>query len=312
MRVLVTGGAGFIGSPVADAVPAGGDVIEIVDNLTGAAQYVRPDAPIHRIGIDDPQLADVLERFKPAAVIHLAAQIDVRRSVADPAADAATNVLGTIKLARLCRSFGVEQTIFASSGAVYGGSASLPYRETTPTDPESPYGAAKRSAELYLGCVAAPMRVASLRFANVYGPRQSPGGEAGVVSIFGSNLLRGKRPIVFGDGMQTRDFVYVEDVVRAILSSLDRAVSGTYNIGSNTETAIGSLLSLSAQLLGTSIEPTFAPRRVGEPLRACLDSTLAGAHLGWAARVPLRIGIARTIEWLRGWPRGNAGGKIPA
>src|SRR5574337_541060 len=236
MKVLVTGGAGFIGSHVVDRLLAVGHAVAVVDDLsTGRKEFVNPGATLHVADVRSPELAKVFESERPEAVIHLAAQMDVRRSVEDPALDAAINVGGTLNLLFGCRHRKVARVVYASTGgAVYGDTATLPTPEDHPTRPASPYGISKLVGEHYLRCWEAlyGVRGIALRYANVYGPRQNPLGEAGVVAIFAHRLLAGEPITINGDGEQTRDYVYVEDVVEAALRALERPdASGAVNIG---------------------------------------------------------------------------------
>lgn len=302
---LVTGGAGFIGSNLVDALVARGDRVTVVDdlstgrreNLTGA---LAAGAALHRLDVvDGAALAELLRAVRPDVVFHLAAQIDVRRSVSDPAVDARINVEGTVNLLRAAHEAGVERVVYSSTGgAVYGETDAVPTPEGTPPRPLSPYGQSKHAAEGYCALFSTlyGLSTATLRYSNVYGPRQDPLGEGGVIAIFCGHLAAGTAPTVFGDGSQTRDYVYVEDVVRANLLAAERAPDGPVNIASGVETSVLELLDAYRGLAdGGAFEPRFEPARAGEVLRSCLDATRARSELGWEARVDLATGIRRTL-----------------
>jgi UDP-glucose 4-epimerase len=255
---------------------------------------------VHR-SITQP-LDDVFEKAKPDVVIHLAAQIDVRKSVEDPKADAESNILGALNLLAACRRHGVKRIVFSSTGgALYGETDVLPTPEDHPTVPESPYGIAKRSVELYLGFARAVhgLEPAILRFGNVYGPRQALKGEAGVVAVFTRKLLKGEQPTVFGDGAQTRDYVYVADVVDAILRALDDRLVGTYNVGTGVETGVNELYRKLARLLGHPWAAKHGPAIPGELKRSCLDASALTDATGWKPRVTLDDGLAKTVAWFK-------------
>jgi UDP-glucose 4-epimerase len=293
MRALVTGGAGFIGSHLVDALVDRGDEVSVVDDLsTGRRENLNPSAAFHEADITDrARMEQLLADDRPDAVFHLAAQVDVRRAVADPAFDASVNVAGTAVLLEAARSAGTRRFVLASTGgALYGESERVPTPEDAPLAPLSPYGASKAAAETYLELYRRlhGLPTVSLRFANVYGPRQDPRGEGGVIAIY-CHAARGDRRVrVFGDGRQTRDFVYVGDVVAALVAASGRDVGGAFNIGSGRETSILEL----AEALG--VEPSFEPARTGEVLRSCLDPRAAREALGWEARVSLAEGLERT------------------
>jgi UDP-glucose 4-epimerase len=295
MRALVTGGAGFIGSNLVDALLARGDEVSIVDDLsTGRRENLAADATFHEASITDgPRMAELLAEERPEAVFHLAAQVDVRRAVADPAFDAAVNVAGTAVMLEAARAAGTRRFVLASTGgAIYGDTDRLPTPEDVPAAPISPYGASKAAAEGYLALYARlhGLSTVALRFANVYGPRQDPLGEGGVVAIYCHAAASSRQVRVFGDGRQTRDFVYVGDVAAALLAAADREVTGAYNIGTGQETTV---LELVERL---ELEPTFEPERPGEILRSCLDASAAREALGWEARTALDDGLQRTLR----------------
>ncbi len=301
MRILVTGGAGFIGSAVAEAYVRSGHEVVVVDNLsTGRRQWVPTGAAFYRLDILDPRLDDLFSTHRFDVINHHAAQVSVARSVADPVADARTNILGSLALLGLAVRRGVRRFIFASSCAVYGEAELRPTPESAPARPLSPYGLAKRVVEDYLELYGrlAGLEWVALRYANVYGPRAKPHTEAGVVTIFASRLLRGERPTIFGDGLQTRDFVYVEDVVAANLLALDRG-QGVINIGTGRETSVLELFQTLARLTGFEGPPAFAPPRKGEVRFSCLDPARATRVLGWQARVDLPSGLVPVVESLK-------------
>ncbi len=305
MDCVVTGGAGFIGSNLVDALVARGDRVTVIDTLvTGKrenlANALQSGAKLETVDVRDAgALADVLGAARPQTVFHLAAQIDVRHSVERPADDAQTNVLGTINLLEAARDAGVRRVVNTSTGGgLYGDADVLPTPEDSPIRPLAPYGQSKLGAEGYCALYTRlhGLSTISVRYGNVYGPRQDVHGEAGVVAIFCGHLIDGTAPTVFGDGGQTRDWVDVSDVVRANLMAAESAVTGPVNIGHGQETSV---LDLMAALNDVSpgrplAEPTFVPERPGEVRRSCLDVTRAREELGWEARVGLRDGL-RTI-----------------
>ena len=303
MRVLVTGGAGFIGSHVVDRLVAAGHTVSVVDDLsTGRAENVNPQATLHTCDIRTPELPRVVAAARPQAVVHLAAQAAVPRSVEDPMFDASVNVLGTINLLDACRREGTERMVYVSTGgAAYGDTDVLPTPEEHPTRATSPYGVSKVAAEHYLECFAglASMTGLTLRLANVYGPRQRPDGEAGVVAIFGRRMLSDQPCTIYGDGEQTRDYVYVADVAEAAERALTSAASGVVNISTGRETSVNALHRQVAKALGVARPPEYAAARPGEVRRSVLANARARALLGWEPRNPLERGIDATLEWLR-------------
>jgi UDP-glucose 4-epimerase len=303
MRVLVTGGAGFIGSHVVDRLVAAGHSVAVVDDLsTGLAANVNPGATLHTCDIRTPELPRIVESTRPQAVVHLAAQAAVPRSVEDPLFDASVNVLGSINLLESCRRVGTERVVYISTGgAAYGDTDVLPTPEEHPTRATSPYGVSKVAAERYLECFAglASMAGLTLRLANVYGPRQRPDGEAGVVAIFARRLLAGQRCTVYGDGEQTRDYVYVADVAEAAEIALSSQATGVVNISTGRETSVNALHRQVAAAVGVAREPEYAAPRPGEVRRSVLANARARTMLGWAPRNPLERGIGATLEWMR-------------
>ncbi len=303
MKILVTGGAGFIGSHLVDRHVAKGHQVVVVDNLvSGRQELVNPAAKLYLTDIRSPRLAAVFEAERPEVVNHHAAQAEVRRSVVDPVFDASVNVLGALNLLSCCRRFGVGRVIYASTGgAVYGDTPVLPTPEDHPPRPASPYGISKLAVEHYLACWGALYGISglALRYANVYGPRQNPLGEAGVVAIFAHRLLRGEPAIINGDGRQTRDYVYVGDVVEANLRALEQPeVTGAINIGTGVETSVLGLFHRLQAVAGGG-EARHGPPKPGEQRRSALDITLAKRLLGWTPRVALDEGLRFTVEHFR-------------
>src|SRR4051812_42128328 len=309
MRALVTGGAGFIGSNLVDALVARGDQVTIVDdistgrreNLAGALER---GADLVEADIRDAAfIRDLVAHVKPEVVFHLAAQIDVRHSVADPAADARINVEGTVNVLAASHETGVRRFVNTSTGgAIYGEGQILPAPEDHPVAPLSPYGNSKFCAENYCSLFRRlhGLSTVSLRYGNVYGPRQDPLGEAGVIAIFCGKLLEGGRPTVYGNGEQTRDYDFVGDVVAANLAAAERDTPGPYNVGTGRETSVLELVDVLRELGGAaSFEPEFAPERPGEVQRIAIDPSRARAELGWVPRVELREGLERTLDSMR-------------
>ncbi len=303
MRIVVTGGAGFIGSHVVDGFIAAGHEVAIVDDLsTGHRESVNPNAAFHELDIGSSAAADLIRRLRPDVISHHAAQMDVRRSVADPIFDAKTNVLGTINLLDAARQAGTKRFLFVSSGgAVYGEQEQYPAPESHPTNPVSPYGVSKRSGELYAFFFQAEygLPFVALRYANVYGPRQDPHGEAGVVAIFSGKMLRSEPVTVNGDGLQTRDYVFVGDVARANLLALAADATGPFNIGTGVETDVNTLARLLLEASGSRSEVRNGPAKSGEQRRSVIDSRRAAELLGWRPEVPLADGLRRTVDWFR-------------
>ena len=300
MKIVLTGGAGFIGSHIVDAYIADGHEVHIVDDFsTGRDVNVNPKAVVHRFDIADSKVVELLANVKPDILNHHAAQMDVRRSVADPAFDARVNIIGFVNLLQGCLQAGVRKVIFASSGgAVYGDKEPIPANEDHPTEPLSPYGVSKRTGELYLGYYysAFGLPYVALRYANVYGPRQSSRGEAGVVAIFIDRLLSGQSPIINGDGKQTRDYVFVGDVAAANVAALRTAFIGAVNIGTAQETDVVTICESLRTRLGSRMKATHGPTKTGEQRRSCLAMGLAGQVLDWKPAVPLDQGLQRTID----------------
>lgn len=304
MRILVTGGAGFIGSHVVDAYVEAGHEVAVVDNLTtGRRENVHPKARFYEIDLEDAAALDeVFARERPDVVNHHAAQAAVPRSVEDPTYDARVNVLGMVHLLDCCVRHGVQQVIYASTGgALYGEPTTLPVPEDHPIRPKSPYGTSKYAAELYLRCYHELHKLpyVILRYANVYGPRQDPYGEAGVIAIFTCAMLSQQTPKIFGDGTQTRDFVYVADVARANLLALEIKTGSVVNIGTGVETSINELFHLLARFTGYDDAPRYEAPRPGDVYRIALDPRRAERDLGWTPQFPLEEGLQRTVESFR-------------
>lgn len=305
MDAIVTGGAGFIGSHVADALIARGDRVVVIDNLAGGRRDRLPtEAEFHQIDIRDHEaMRRVFDDVQPEAVFHLAAQADVRVSVNDPLLDGDVNVLGTVEVLECARRSGARVIFSSTGGALYGEAETIPSPESTPVAPMAPYGTSKYCGEQYIGLYNRlhGTRHVILRYGNVYGPRQDPHGEAGVVAIFFGRLAEGETPLVFGSGLQTRDYVYVGDVVAANVAALAYdGRSEAFNIGTQTETNVIDLLAAAQQVAGTSVEPEHRPARMGELDRSCLDCGLAAAELGWRPAVQLDQGLRETFAALHG------------
>ncbi len=303
MRILVTGGAGFIGSHVVDAYIAQGHEVTVVDNLsTGRRENVHPKAHFYELDIRDLGVEAVFAEGRFDVVNHHAAQMDVRRSVDDPIYDAQVNVLGTINLLENCKRHGVRSFILASTGgAVYGEQSSFPADEEHPTWPACPYGISKLACEKYVHFYGTSygMRYFILRYANVYGPRQNPFGEAGVVAIFTSRFLSGKEAVIHGDGKQTRDYVYVGDVVRANVLALRASNSDYVNIGTGIETDVNTIFAKLNRLCGAHQRELHDEPKPGEQRRSVLDISKAKAVLGWKPEVSLDDGLGLTVAWFQ-------------
>lgn len=304
MNVLVTGGAGFIGSHVVDALVQRGDTVAVVDNLSsGKKEYVNAQAEFFKVDIVDKAfLVDVFNRFRPDVVFHLAAQKSVRDSVTDPVNDLRINIEGTVNLLECAKSAGVQKMIYSSTGgAVYGDVSVLPTPEDTPCAPVSPYGTSKLAGEYYARCYAAlggPLPVI-LRYANVYGPRQDPYGEAGVVAIFVKKMLENEQPVINGDGNNTRDFVYVSDVVSANLCAMDSEKEGMYNVGTEIETSVNDIFREVKKATRSDVQEEYGPEKPGEQRRSAVLVACARKELGWEPQVALDEGIRKTVEWFQ-------------
>jgi UDP-glucose 4-epimerase len=308
MKTLVTGGAGFIGSNLVDALVARGDDVAVIDDIsTGKRENLEHalanGADLIELDVRDAEaVAAAVERVGPEVIFHLAAQIDVRKSVADPAHDSRVNVEGTINVLGAAQASGVRRLVNTSTGgAIYGEGQILPAPEDHPVAPESPYGLSKFCAENYCALFTRlhGLSTVSLRYGNVYGPRQDPLGEAGVIAIFCGKLLDGGRPQIFGDGTQTRDYVYVGDVVDANLRAADSDVTGAFNVGRGVETSVVDIVEALAAQAENGFEADHLPARPGEVQHIALDTSRTKAELGWEPQVDLDQGLARTLDSLR-------------
>jgi UDP-glucose 4-epimerase len=311
MKILITGGAGFIGSQVTDRYIADGHQVTVVDNLvTGKMENLNRRAQFYQMDIRNPEIEEIFIRERPEVVNHHAAQIDVRKSVNDPLFDAGTNILGMVNLLEKTVKHGVRRFIFASSGgAIYGDQpgGAEPATEENPLRPVSPYGVAKATGELYLHYyrVVYGLDFVALRYGNVYGPRQDPFGEAGVVAIFIEKLLSGRQPLINGDGLQTRDYVYVEDVTEANVLALNQKASGPFNIGTGVEKNVNELFWSLVKITGKPVTEIHGPAKPGEQRRSVLNCSKANDHLGWEARVSWEEGLQRTVKYFATFPRGE-------
>ncbi len=302
--VLVTGGAGFIGSHVADALVEAGHRVLVLDDLSsGRRENVNPKADLHVLGIRSREAAELIRREKVEILVHHAAQMDVRRSTEDPAFDAEVNILGTLNLLNAAVKAGTRQVIFASTGgAIYGEQEVFPASEDHPARPVSPYGVSKLAGERYLYYFHQEhgLDVACLRYANVYGERQNPHGEAGVVAIFINRLVKGEAGTINGDGLQTRDYIHVSDVVRANLAVLDHSGFHVYNVGTGVETSVVELYQELAKAVDSNLEPSFGPAMTGEQRRSSIDSgLLRGDFSQLPAMLSLTDGLGKTAEWFQ-------------
>jgi len=302
-KYLVTGGAGFIGSHIVDALVQQGHKVAVVDNLsTGFARNLNPRAQFYEMSICDSRLSEVFQREKPEVVNHQAAQMVIQRSVDDPVFDAEQNILGSLNLILNCIRFGVKKIIYASSGgAVYGEPQYLPADERHPVNPIAQYGVSKHTVEhyLHLYSVQSGLDYVVLRYSNVYGERQNPEGEAGVVAIFARQMLKGQSPTIFGPGDKTRDYTYVADVARANLLAMQRGRKGTYNIGTGVETSDREMFDILAKLSGYKGSPHYTQVRKGEIYKICLDNSKASRELGWQPQVSLREGLSQTVGYYK-------------
>jgi UDP-glucose 4-epimerase len=305
MKILVTGGAGFIGSHVVDILAAEGHQVSIVDNLWelggGRMEHVNPQAQFYKVDVRDAALTDVFEKERPEAVCHLAAQHSVKISGDDPVHDAQVNVLGLINLLQCCTRFGTRKVVFSSSGATYGTVDEMPIDENTPQRPQSPYGITKMASEYYLRFwrEAHGLDFASLRYGNVYGPRQDPTGEAGVIAIFAHAILRGEPVRIDWDGEQQKDYVYVRDVARSNLLALTCGSGEPFCIATGRGTSVNALYRGLADVIGREVEIVHAPKRPGDVYLSYFDCRKAEEQLGWKAEVDLEEGLSLTVDYFR-------------
>lgn len=305
MKILVTGGAGFIASHIVDAYIVDGHELVIMDDLsTGKKEFINPKARFYQVDIRNrEEIETIIEKEKPHVINHHAAQISVRESVADPINDAQINILGFLNLLEAGRKNGLKKIILASSGGVvYGESSIIPTPESyTPLTPQSPYGITKLASEYYLNYFYQSFKIPfiALRYGNVYGPRQNPHGEAGVVAIFTLKLLIGETPIINGDGKQTRDYVYVGDVVEANRKALISDKTGAFNIGTSEETDVEEIFNTLKRLTGSNLEAKYGPAKAGEQKRCCLDCKLAAKILNWQVKTTFEEGLHQTVEYFK-------------
>jgi UDP-glucose 4-epimerase len=303
MKVLVTGGAGFIGSHLVDRLVMEGHEAVVVDNLaTGKRRNINRAARFYKMDIQSWRLERVLRNERPNVVMHLAAQMDVRKSVEDPMFDAQVNVLGTLNVLQQAVRHGVRKVIFSSSGgAIYGEQEIYPAPEVHVTKPLSPYGLSKLCGEQYLSYYqrVSGLQAVSLRYANVYGPRQDPEGEAGVVAIFIQKMLNNEQAVINGNGRQTRDFVFVDDVVEANLAMMGQETQGTYNVGTGVETSINDLFRILIQHTGSTCKEIHGPAKKGEQARSVIDNTKLRHEVSWEPRADLSDGLKKTVEYFR-------------
>ena len=311
MNVLVTGGAGFIGVALVERLVAEGHFVAVVDDGSSGGCRLHGEATFLEADVSDADLGDFLAATKPAAVVHLAAQADVGESLRAPCRGAMVNVCGTVNLLQQCAAAGVRRFVLASTGgALYGDSAPRPTPETCPARPLSPYGASKAAAEAYVlaMCPPAGMRYAVLRLGNVYGPGKSKSGGRGVVSAFAHAMLRGERPVIYGDGLIERDYVHISDVVEAHLCALHADGDGVFNIGTGRPGTVLEVFAAVARAAGYGGDPVHTAARAGEQQRSCLDVSRARRVLGWQAAVPFELGVAKMVASLRP----DASASVPA
>ena len=302
-KILISGGAGFIASHLTDKLIDKGHNVVVIDNLsTGKKENLNPQAKFYEADICNSEIAQIFQEEKPEIVFHFAAQIDVRKSVKDPIQDAKVNILGSLNLLQNCQKIGVKKFIFASSGgAIYGDTEVIPTPETHSENPESPYGICKLTIEKYLHFYKETfgLNYTALRLANVYGPRQNSKGEAGVIAVFCDKMLKNEEVVINGDGEQTRDFVFVDDVVNAALLSIEQEKSDIYNIGTGIQTNINEIFRKIKELTNSDCEEIHVSGKPGEQKRSCLDSSKAKQELGWQPEYNLEDGLKRTIKWFK-------------
>lgn len=301
MKILVTGGAGFIGSHLVDKLIERNHQVVVIDNLaTGKKKNLNKKARFYKVSISNPKISEIFKKEKPKIVFHFAAQTDVKRSLDDPLGDAKVNILGTLNILENCKNFGVKKIIFASSVGIYGEPKILPVTENHPLNPISPYSVTKLTGEKYLKLYQnQKLNFVSLRYSNVYGPRQSSEGEGGVIAIFINQILKGEKPIIFGSGQQTRDFLYIDDAIETAIKAMKVANNSYYNLGTNKEITINSLLNLISNILNRKVSPIFKPQREGEIIKSRIDFSKAKKELNWQPKYNLKEGLIKTINWFK-------------
>lgn len=303
MKVMVTGGAGFIGSHLVDRFIEEGHEVVVVDDLsTGKRKNLNKEANFYKVDILSSRLQRIIQNERPEIISHHAAQMDVRKSVADPAFDAKSNILGLLNLLECAVKNGTRRIVFASSGgAIYGEQVSFPASEDHPTHPLSPYGVSKLSSEHYLYYYhkICGLECANLRYGNVYGPRQDPHGEAGVVAIFAEKLLKGEQPTINGNGMQTRDYVYVKDVVEANMAVINMKANDTFNVGTGIETNVNQLYKYLLEITASDLKEIHGPEKMGEQKRSCLDAKKIKEFAEWEPTVSIKEGLENTVDYFK-------------
>ena len=303
MNMLVTGGAGFIGSHIVDQFVGEGHRVSVIDDLsTGKRKQVHRNAVFYKLNVCDPRIERVFLKERPVVIVHMAAQMNVRKSTEDPVFDAEVNIIGTLRLLKLAVRHGARKILFASSGGtVYGEQEAFPASEAHPTRPLSPYGVSKLTCEHYLEYYrrVAGLQYVALRLANVYGPRQNADGEAGVIAIFTQNMLRGEQPRINGNGFQTRDYVYVGDVVEAVRAVFVQPVEGIFNVGTGTETTVNEIFARLKELTNSPCQEIHGPTKKGEQLRSVLDAGKLEKETAWAHAVSLSEGLDETVKFFQ-------------
>lgn len=303
MNVLVTGGAGFIGSHIVDQFVVEGHRVSVIDDLsTGKRKQVHRKAVFYKLNVCDPRIERVFLKERPVVIVHMAAQTNVRKSTEDPVFDAEVNIIGTLQLLKLAVRYGARKILFASSGGtIYGEQEVFPASEAHPTRPLSPYGISKLACEYYLEYYrrVAGLKYVALRLANIYGPRQNPDGEAGVIAIFTQNMLRGEQPRINGNGFQTRDYVYVGDVVEAVRAVFVQPVEGVFNVGTGIETTVNEIFARLKDLTNSPCQEIHGPEKKGEQLRSVLDTSKLEKETAWAHAVSLSEGLDETVKFFQ-------------